>query len=327
MSEDKAQKPAPEAEQPISQAKSVLILAAIVFVIVGSVVAWRMLRQTPPAVVKIPRGQITRLALNHAGDKVAVSGWAEDPVWLVDAATGAAKELPWVTVVPGRKQIDGLAFSSDDKRVVAVDHDGTLYCWDVTTGATQPAPSLGPPGAVFTFALSPTGDTVAEIAKGGVVLCSTSTGKRDVIDPKDRRSVSFLPSGEVVAVYDGVNPKDLSCELFSVITRQSISDSRDAFELSHADGSVRVKDLPSQKERWAIQQAHLYFFGADPQGKLVATYGEAVELRSAATGKLIQTLAPQTSAFPGCSGLAFSADGRVLAVGRKLEIELWKVGR
>ena len=257
------------------------------------------------------------LAFAPNGRTLAV-GAADGTLRLWDPSTGRALGAALHDDTPGNftMGVASVAFSPDSSIVAAGAGDGSVRLWDTGTGTLlrslpQPAPAADPKSdtkrTVWSLAFNPAGTILAAAAADGTVrLWNPATG---------------MPAGKPIS---GDGPSNLPVVAFSHGGKTLIID--DGVSLAAGDGSVRLWDPGSGN---ALSPP----LNADT---LRATAGPAVSdptnqvftLRATDGARRIWDLRlgilitypkinprPDLSLGGGTSALAFSPDGKILAVG------------
>ncbi|MGH9260924.1 MAG: WD40 repeat domain-containing protein, partial [Acidimicrobiales bacterium] len=219
--------------------------------------------------------------------RVLATGGNDGTVVLHDAATGATLGPP----LPAGSYVVSLAFSPDGRRLGVGTQAGASLIFDVSTG--EQLVSLPGGGVVAKVAFSPDGRRIATF----------------IDDVRVFDAATFEPVGSPMDTHAGY-----AFGAFSPDSRTlAISGFAGVVGLWDPDGQPRVAEpIPGSSP-----------FGGvfSPDGKVIAVPdGERVTLYSAATlapvgPPLPVPPGPPVHGFPGLGKVAFSADGRILAVG------------
>jgi WD40 repeat protein len=253
--------------------------------------------RVPPAARKVfryqPKAGVLSVAYSHDGAILAVGG-EEGTVVLLDAKAGAlVRELKFFSkeeeeVLKNANQPDegvrALAFSPDSS-IVAVGHSiGQVKLFNAQTGAVL-------------LSLDATDTVKQEDRKSKLFALRRANG--------NCWSIAFSPDGKTLATCGDPITRDITLE-------RGLRSPRNAVLL----WDVKTGAIKQRNEGHRGQITDVAF---SPDGKLVASAGLSIGanenggilIADAATGKLLRSIA-----MPNALSVAFSPDGKRLAVGR-----------
>lgn len=243
---------------------------------------------------------VESLAFSSDGSMLAADSFETGSIWLWDMSTRR-----FVTTLTNPKYtFDGIAFSPDSQ-ILASTAGNAVLLWDVTNGgnigALQASQSLGP------VTISPDGKMLAAGGTSSVYLWDMTT-KRLVTSlnapglggANVAMSAAFSPGGKLVA-------------------------------MGSQDGRIYTwdKDTDRLAAMWTYP-AHGIRVVFSPDGKTLAVTGATcsggARLFDVATGHLQATMT-EPSQYPCADAVAFSPNGKLLAVGdHNGGTYLWRVG-
>src|SRR5262249_32228634 len=201
------------------------------------------------------------------------------------------------------KDVLGVAFSPDGKRLASSSVDGTVRVWNATTG--QESFTLKRPGHfAWGVAFSPTGKQLASAWGDGTVRVWDAATGQEVLNLKGHKgevtSVAFSPDGKRLASA----AVDETVRVWDAVTGQDALTIKAPWTIKLSAGSV-----------WKV--------AFSPDGRRLAGAGEIVKVWDAATGQVALTLQGKAAASevaPTLQGrtvrvtcVAFSPDGKQLA--------------
>jgi WD40 repeat protein len=241
---------------------------------------WRELRTLRPDFQ-----QITSMAISPRGDQIAVSGYANRRVVLVDAIKG--NELQRLGDTSGGEVI---AFSVNGGLLAVGDETGLVRVFDVATGAAQK--KLQAPGKyLYTVAWSPDDALVAAAgAEGSISVWETASGREiDASLLKHRGviySVVFSPDGRFLAsggwdrtvrIWDTSTWKQVDRIIDSTAATQGVAFSPDGQYLAWGGSDSAVKLMHRITGELYTFRGHLGYIRSvafSPDGNLLASGSE-----------------------------------------------------
>ncbi len=270
----------------------------------GEVALWDVDAEPRPRVLAGHRHTVFALAFSPDGKRLAAGdgdfdrqGEAEVKVW--DVAAGKA-----VLSFRGHDfPVTGLAFSPDGARVASAGYDGTVKVWDGATGAELLAKGGGKRPACW-VGFSPDGRRLA-VARGHQLSGTDEPGVLEVLDAADGRELAVC-RGHTQPVFAAA---------FSPDGRRLASGGGNS-DLRRP-GEVKVWDAATGRELLALGGHPMAVRGVvfSPDGTRLASAGwdGTLNVWDVASGaQLLTCKAPH-----GFSNLAFSPDGRRLALGQR----------
>src|SRR6266540_89628 len=306
---------------------------------------WRLSRPDRPS--HVIRGDIATAALSRDGRSLAIGG-TRGSVGVFDLRTGERRSFN------GRHDgfVQSVAFSPDERTVVSTGDDGRVLVWDVGSGSVR-ATLTGHQGRVYASAFSPDGNTLyTDGVDGSVIVWSLSgeqtlmrayvadagsaePAQRPMVASPDGRLLAFGEDGGKVIIRDAASMRRLrtldtgsggvntlafgpDSRLVTETHRGSGPECRGARTLlwdARAGHLLGELPIPAQALKEAGPCADIESLTFSPDGKLIAGGYDinTVFLWDSAARRVVGR--PLVGA-PGTygAGLAFSPDGRTLAV-------------
>jgi WD40 repeat protein len=271
--------------------------------------------------------------------KLLASGGRYDGVRLWDATTGKLlRFLP----AKGGQAIFYVTFSPDSKSLVSSGTDGALEVWDVASGKN--ARQLGEKTGRFgPLCFSDDGKLLAVADEKTMRVWSASDwSELDTTRPDDRKIVLSTFAGKRMYVERRSIGEDYLWDLASLEKQVVPNDWRGMWTALSADGKglavallqtavVVLRDVETGKERHRLElaakkDATVNALCYSPDGKFLAVGGRGTPVRciNSETGAETVRFGDQEADY--AHQLAFSADGKRLAVAHANSIRLWEVG-
>jgi WD40 repeat protein len=264
--------------------------------------------------VQAPYGFYVTLAFSPDGTRLAISSGERVTLWDVRRATPLATFRP--AAPTGDQDIYALAFSPDGATLAVSDRGqtavpvgasvpGQVEFWDLRSGTTGAAPITQPGSIITALAFDPAGQEIFTATSGGVQTWDLAT--RTPIGPR--------LAGDTATIYSiAVTPDG----------RHIISGGSDGKVLAWRRTPYSDLGVP------AIARAEHALLSGD--GTRVVTWRnneDALSIWNAATGSALVVLPHGAHGTPGeIAGVAFSRDGRILAVGSTDgHVTLWDATR
>jgi WD40 repeat protein len=287
-----------------------------------------------------PSPMLNALACRPDGKRLATAS-SDGTVNVWD--TTNSPEYRQFVLAPG--PIEPLDFSAEGWHLLTTDLKGGVTLWDLM-GSRPVLHCQVVSGHPVVAALAPKGTRFAVGSGDGSVKLFDSAGSELFTLPGSRplvRGLRFSPNGERLAVCSGADGGPGELEVWNLMTRQSdltlsspggpvtnATFSPDGERLTWLGGENEVhccRVSPSQAV-WDVQSgggmAQGVLFAPDGSILAVAHLDGAVELRSPATGKLMQRL--KRASGEGVA-MAFSPDSKRLATGgpHASKVDIWDV--
>jgi WD40 repeat protein len=277
-------------------------------------------------------------------DHKTIAGEVEETVYIWDAATG--KELH--RLAGGENRVYWLAYSPDGKTLAACFGDKTVKLWDVASGKQLHRWDGFPGTGGNTAAFSPDGKTLAVPWKDKkdktIRLLETESGKevsRIQVSRFTHLGVAFAPDGKTLAwgaqspgaeaglvhLWDLATGKERRPlgRLSEAVKHVAFSANGKTFlTVEDAKEPLRFWETATGRELRQFKLPFHYYTAVSRSGQLLATAGEKLQLWDLAAGKEVALHGRQPK--DGVK-MAFSPDGRLLAVAADGKIQLWDTAK
>jgi WD40 repeat protein len=265
----------------------------------GRLALWDVARRGVKGEVKGHTQPLTSVAVSPDGKYIATT--CEDgSAFLWDRATSKTIHLLRNQKVPGVAVIWCAAFSPDS-RLVALSHqrDG-ISIWDVNTGQLERHIKEKNSDRIVSVAFSPDGKHLASESIDQPYASLWDTGNGDLVRKFERGVKRFAERGTCVAISpDG---------------RLLASTASNGLNVWETDTGKRVLLKPAGGSTVAFS----------PGGFLLAVAGHGVRILDAQSGEELSNFEANLHHY-GWRGIAFSRDGRMLAVADTKRVILWDV--
>lgn len=283
------------------------------------------------------RNWIKSLSISRTGEKLA-SGSNDRTVRVWDVSSG--REL--LTLNGHDGPVEVLLFSPDDRWLVSGGTDATIKVWDSSNGR-EVQRLVGHAGGITALAFSGDGKTLASGSADNTIKLWDTAGWNNAHTltrhTKRITTLSFSPGGQrlasgsadgTVLLWDIARRRDrLAIKHTSTAVLATAFVSEDELVSTGADGTIVSWDVATGKDRRvAVGEPgsdESIFASFSRDGLLLASSpgSKSVDLRNAATGKMLRRLESHSASF---YSVAFSRDGRWLASGANdRTIRLWQM--
>ena len=240
--------------------------------------------------------------------------------------------------VPRRQTLSRYRAHQDHGRAVAYSPDGrlvvtgaeNLILWDAVT--RQKIAPLEYPSIVWSAVFSPNGRWFVSTHGDGAILVwdaaerelvasfnEHSGGVRAVAFSGDGKRIVSASEDQSIIIWDAEKGQKETVLTGHRTRVMGVAISADGRQVASADqdGVLKLWDVAQRQARWSIKSTNKisglpnYCAAISPDGQWVATTTGVYE--SDAGRQIIDFYAPENSKYAGVYGLAFSADGRLLA--------------
>ena len=256
---------------------------------------------------------VLSVAFSPDGNTIASRSSEEGTVLLWDVNTGTLKSTLTDTVY-------SVAFSPDGRTIASGGRDNTIRFWDVATGTPKYTITEHTNSVVSSVSFSPDGKTIASVSwsyaptnapwRGAAIRfwdVNTGTLKNTIMGDTHRvNSVAFSPDGNTLAT----GSEDTTIRLWDVNTG-TLKNTL----IGHTNDVTGVAFSPDGN---TLASGHGLGIIADE-----IVYG-GINLWDVHTGNLKNTITAGIERFDA-SGVAFSPDGNIIAIGIYDTVHLWDV--
>ena len=239
--------------------------------------------------------------------------WEHHEIQLADTHTGKIK----TTLEGHTKRVTSVTFSPDGKMLASGDHEGVIRLWDISTGEHRQIRT--PHKSVNVVAFSPDGRTIMGRHDKDFRLWNIETGqfKIRLEDTKRFENITFSPRGQLLV---GANSNEIRLWTGTLKQERFKQDSEirswyellafspDGKTLAYANGNNYTVQL---RDPYTGELKNT--FSGDPE------YIKMTEISKDGVPKLVDY------ATKRAESIAFSPDGRTLAVSSSGEIRLWDI--
>jgi WD40 repeat protein len=303
---------------------------------------WRVAEGKPAALLRGHRWRVDGVRFDPDGERLVTIGGHTLRTWdVAQALKEGVKGDPFG--IDGENSIADCAALSPDGKTCAVAGGragrdrfdkpyGELVLWDVET-RKQRLVIRQERGSILAAAFSPDGKAIATGGvRGEASLWDATTGKllaRFEGHWGTVTQVAFAPDGKHLIT--GGN-EDCSVRVWEIESGKQQRAFRFPYQKNAWQQSEEPPDLPRAQAEFTLAEPiwAISYMALAPDGKVVAVAGsdpDGVKLLNLETAQLIPNKIPVDRGF--CYRLAYSPDGKVLALGRNLwdaKIEFWDLG-
>ncbi len=304
-------------------------------------------------------GAVQCLAFNSDGNTLASSSYGENKIRLWDPHTGEGK----LTLTGHKSDFFNLTFSPDGKTLVSGSEDGIIRFWDTHTGNQEYHTFIGHNGSTESFAFTSFGQTVTSAyAYGTIRVWDTNTGQliktdnefRDPMLNGEIQNLMCFPDGKILAWGDGGESGEYSMHLWDANTAErkmlptkyewnnhslKLSPVGNTLAIALDDKLLRLCDMFTGEEKLVLSshQKDIFAIAFSPDSKFVATTSSehnTIPVWDTDTGEIMNILDLDSALRndivdwridSAWCGIAFSPDGKTLAIGGGEIILLWDI--